>query len=126
MSLVAALWVSLGALFGVPARYLADRALQTTHSTSFPWGTFAVNLFAALVLGIVLGGHAPSPVVAALGTGFCGGLSTWSTLAYETVRLAEADESSHAMLNVVASAFAGIGAASIGLVIGAALWSSVL
>ncbi len=123
MSIAAALWVALGAAFGAPTRYLADRALQTTHGTSFPWGTFAVNLVAALLLGLVLGGPAPSVVATAVGIGFCGGLSTWSTLAYETVRLAESGERSHSMLNVVASTFAGVGAAAIGLVVGAALWS---
>ena len=58
MTLVTALWVALGAAVGAPTRYLADRALQAAHGTAFPWGTFTVNVTAALVLGIVLGGTA--------------------------------------------------------------------
>ncbi|GAA4850151.1 fluoride efflux transporter CrcB [Actinomycetospora corticicola] len=119
MTAVAGLWVALGAAIGAPTRYLVDRALQRTHGTSFPWGTFTVNVAASLVLGVVLGGAAPSAVVSAVGTGFCGGLSTWSTLGYETVRLAEAGERTHSVLNVLMSTFAGLGAASLGLLIGA-------
>ncbi|WP_372460357.1 fluoride efflux transporter FluC [Actinomycetospora soli] len=121
MTVLTGLWVALGAALGAPARYLADRALQRTHGTSFPWGTFTVNVVASLVLGVVLGAAAPSAVVAAVGTGFCGGLSTWSTLGYETVRLAEAGERTHSVLNVLMSTFAGLGAASLGLLGGFAL-----
>ena len=122
MSLSLALLVALGGAIGAPTRYLVDRALQSTHGTAFPWGTFTVNVAAALGLGVVLGGPAPAPAVAALGLGFCAGLSTWSTLAYETVRLAEERRFSSATLNVVMSTFAGLGAMAVGLVLGAALW----
>lgn len=117
------LLVALGAAIGAPVRYLTDRALQSSHGTAFPWGTFTVNVVAALVLGVVLGGPAPSAVVAGVGVGFCGGLSTWSTLGYETVRLAEERERAVAVLNVVMSTFAGLGAAGVGFVLGAALWA---
>ena len=123
MTAVTALLVALGAAVGAPARYLTDRALQTTHGTGFPWGTLTVNVVASLVLGVVLGGAAPHAVVAGVGVGFCGGLSTWSTLGYETVRLAENGERSAAVLNVVVSTFAGLGAAAVGVALGAALWT---
>ena len=116
-----ALWVVLGAAVGAPLRYLTDRAVQSAHGTSFPWGTVTVNLVASLVLGIVTGASAGSAVSAVVGTGFCGGLSTWSTLGYETVRLAEAGERTHAVLDVVIQTFAGLGAAALGLVVGATL-----
>ena len=116
-----ALWVVLGAAVGAPLRYLTDRAVQSAHGTSFPWGTVTVNLVASLVLGIVTGASLGSTVSAVVGTGFCGGLSTWSTLGYETVRLAEAGERTHAVLDVVIQTFAGLGAAALGLVIGAVL-----
>jgi fluoride exporter len=123
VSATAALLVALGAAIGAPTRYLTDRALQSTHGTGFPWGTFTVNVVAAFGLGLVLGGPAPSMVVAAVGIGFCGGLSTWSTLGYETVRLAEERQWSSAVFNILASTFAGLGAAGVGLVLGARLWA---
>ena len=83
--------------------------VQSAHGTSFPWGTVTVNVVASLVLGVVIGSAAGSAVAAVVGTGFCGGLSTWSTLGYETVRLAEAGERTHAVLDVVIQTFAGSG-----------------
>jgi len=118
---VTALLVAVGAALGAPTRYLADRLLQSTHGTAFPWGTFTVNVVASFVLGLVLGGPAPHAVVAAVGVGFCGALSTWSTLAYETVRLVEERARSSAVLNVVMSTLAGLGAAGLGLVLGGTL-----
>ena len=121
MSPVAGLLVALGALVGAPARYLTDRWLQSTHGTGFPWGTFAVNVVGSLVLGVVTGASASSPVSALVGTGFCGALTTWSTLGYETVRLAEERAWTTAVANAVASVLAGLGSAGLGLVIGAGL-----
>jgi CrcB protein len=118
---VTALWVVLGAAVGAPLRYLTDRTVQSAHGTSFPWGTVTVNVVASLVLGIVAGSSAGSALTAAVGTGFCGGLSTWSTLGYETVRLAEAGERTHAVLDIVIQTFAGLGAAALGLAVGATL-----
>ncbi len=117
-----ALLVVLGAAVGAPLRYLADRALQSTHGTGFPWGTFTVNIIGSLFLGLVLGGPAPAAVAALLGTGFCGALTTWSTLGYETVRLGEDRAPTGAVFNVFASVFAGLGAAGLGLTLGATLW----
>ncbi|QGU05445.1 FluC/FEX family fluoride channel [Corynebacterium comes] len=51
-------------------------------------GTFAANLLATAVLGAVIGvvGHG-SLLYLALGTGFAGALSTWSTLSRELGQL---------------------------------------
>ena len=118
MSLATGLLVVLGAAVGAPARYLTDRWLQSTHGTGFPWGTFAVNIVASFVLGIVTGSSSPA-ASALVGTGFCGALSTWSTLGYETVRLAEERAWTAAVFDVVASVLAGLGAAGLGLALGA-------
>ncbi|MCW2498006.1 fluoride efflux transporter CrcB [Jatrophihabitans sp.] len=85
------LWVALGAAVGAPARYLADRAVQARHASLVPWGTFTVNMAAALVLGILtgVGSSASAAALALLGTGFCGSLSTYSTFSFETMRLVD-------------------------------------
>jgi len=121
MTTTAGLLVVLGAAVGAPTRYLADRWLQSTHGTGFPWGTFTVNIVASFVLGLITGLAASaivSPAVAVLvGTGFCGALSTWSTLGYETVRLAEERAWALATFNIVVSLFAGLGAAGLGFAV---------
>jgi CrcB protein len=118
MTTTAGLLVILGAAVGAPTRYLTDRWLQSTHSTGFPWGTFTVNIVASFVLGLITGLSAVatvSPAVAVLiGAGFCGALSTWSTLGYETVRLAEDRAWTQAAFNIVVSVLAGLGAAGLG------------
>ena len=119
--------VIAGAAVGAPLRYLSDRAIQTRHDTVFPWGTFTVNVLGSLILGIVTGavtaGGASPQVQLALGTGFCGALTTYSTFSYETLRLLEDDARLFAAANVVASIVAGLGAAFLGVAISKAIWS---
>jgi CrcB protein len=114
------LWVALGAAVGAPARYLADRWVQSRHDSVFPWGTLAVNVVGSLVLGILAGaGNAIAPAVAAgLGTGLCGALTTYSTFSYETLRLLETRARLYAAANVLLALVAGVTAAALGWGIG--------
>lgn len=113
--------IAIGAAIGAPARYLTDRAIQSRHETTFPWGTLTVNLLASLVLGVVTGasGHLSASTVAFIGTGLCGALSTFSTFSYETMRLVEERSEFYAVANVLLSVVAGLGAAACGWSIGA-------
>lgn len=108
--------VFLGAMVGAPLRYLTDRAVQARHDSVFPWGTFVVNVAGCLVLGALTGAGSalPEPVFTLLGTGFCGGLTTYSTFSYETLRLVQQRAYFYATLNVVVSVVAGLGAALLG------------
>ncbi|GAB2729739.1 fluoride efflux transporter CrcB [Nocardia thraciensis] len=108
------LLVFAGAMVGAPLRYLVDRAVQRRHDGVFPWGTFLVNVTGCLILGGLTGAAVSTPVLALLGTGFCGALTTYSTVSYETVRLAEERSYLYAVLNIVVSVLAGLGAAVTG------------
>jgi CrcB protein len=118
--------VITGAAIGAPLRYLSDRAIQSRHDTVFPWGTFAVNVIGSLILGVttaaVAAGGASPQVQLALGAGFCGALTTYSTFSYETMRLLEDDARLLAAANVVASIVAGVGSAFLGVAIGQSIW----
>jgi len=117
------LLVALGAAVGAPLRYLADRAVQAHHDSVFPWGTFAVNVAGSFLLGALAATtvHTPAPVMAAVGTGLCGALTTYSTFGYETVRLLQERARLLAALNVAASVVAGLGAAAIGAAVAQAM-----
>jgi CrcB protein len=115
------LLVALGAAIGAPLRYLTDRFVQTRHESAFPWGTLTVNLIGSLLLGFLVGLPAAPAVSALLGTGFCGALTTYSTFSFETLSLAREGLPRHAIANVVVSLLAGLGAASVGLLLASAL-----
>jgi len=112
------LLVCLGAAVGAPARYLLDREVQRRVGGAFPWGTLAVNVAGCLVLGVLAGATArrelPRELVAALGTGFCGAFTTWSTLAWETARLDRCGERRLAGLNIGVSVLLGIASVTLG------------
>ncbi|MEU8206524.1 fluoride efflux transporter CrcB [Streptosporangium sp. NPDC049046] len=117
--------VLLGGAVGAPLRYLTDRAVQARHDTLFPWGTFTVNVVGSLILGaltgVALSGAVGPGVQLLLGTGFCGALTTYSTFSYETLRLAETGAVLFAVVNVVASVAAGLGAVFLGLTLAQAI-----
>ena len=114
------LWVALGAAIGAPARYLTDRAVQSRHDSVFPWGTLTVNLVGSFVLGLLsaVGAHLSPAVSAAIGVGFCGALTTYSTLSYEILRLLEDRARFYAAANVGASLLGGFGAVGLGWILG--------
>ncbi len=104
--------VLAGGMIGAPARYLVDRAIQARHDSVFPWGTLVVNVAGCAVIGFLLGAERhlglPPAAFALLGTGLCGGLTTFSTFSYETLRLLEDGAAGEAGLNVVGSLVAGV------------------
>ncbi|WP_097924715.1 MULTISPECIES: CrcB family protein [Streptomyces] len=88
------LLVLAGALVGAPLRYLLGVDAKFRLHSVFPWGTFAANAGAALILGFlaeaVTDGDLGARLNLLLATGFCGALSTWSTFSYELLTLTSA------------------------------------
>lgn len=82
--------LTLAGGLGAACRLLLDGALRT-RSRRWPYGTLAVNVSGSLLLGLltglVLDRGAPEALRTVLGTGFCGGYTTFSTASLETVRL---------------------------------------
>jgi CrcB protein len=112
---VTALWVALGALVGAPLRLLADRAAVARRGPGSVLGTLTVNVAGSAVLGVLLGLRDVSPAVLALvGTGFCGTLTTFSTFGYDVVRLIEERVVLRALAYLAASLVLGLGAAAAG------------
>lgn len=107
------LLIAIGAGIGAPLRYLIDRFVQDRHDWRTPWGTFTVNLIASAALGLLTGAGARLGPGwhAALGTGLCGALSTYSTFGYETVQLVRTKAFGTAFGYTVGSIVAGVLAA---------------
>lgn len=112
------LLVFIGGVIGAPLRYLTDKAIQARHDSVFPWGTFAINISGAFILGALTGAtiaHGlPQDATLLLGTGVCGALTTFSTFGFETVRLLEDGSLAEAGLNALGSLLTGVIAALAG------------
>ncbi|MHB1431955.1 MAG: fluoride efflux transporter CrcB [Streptosporangiaceae bacterium] len=119
------LLVALGGMAGAPLRYLLDRVIQSRHDSVLPWGTFTVNVIGSAILGFLLGAQQhlglSSQVMALAGIGFCGGLTTFSTFGYETLRLLEDGAVGAAGLNMLGSLAIGVAAGSLGFLLAFAL-----
>jgi CrcB protein len=118
-----AVWMGVMLLGGVGAvsRFVVDRAVSKRVARPFPFGTLAVNLSGALLLGF-FAGLALSPHLALLvGTAFVGSYTTFSTWMLETQRLGEERQIVSAFANIAVSVALGVAAAWLGQSIGAAL-----
>lgn len=117
--------VGITAFAGAISRYLVDIAVQHRTNAVLPLGTLVVNLTGSLALGFLVGlglYHGldnTSQTVA--GVGFLGAYTTFSTFAYETVRLVEDGSVLQAFANAAASVGLGLAAAGVGLALAAAL-----
>ena len=113
-------WIAVGVLGGAGAlaRFVLDALIGTRWGGAFPLGTFAVNISGAFVLGLLTGLDVPSETLLLAGTAMIGAYTTFSTWVLETHRLAEEGEIGTAVLNVVLSITAGVGAAAVGRLIG--------
>ena len=122
------LLVMIGAAVGAPSRWLTDRAVQRRNDSVFPWGTFTVNIVGSLLLGFIVRATALGDVhhlwYAALGTGFCGGFTTFSTFSYETFRLIEDGSVNIAGRNLGLSLGVGLLAAFGGWYLAVAVWGA--
>ena len=73
---------------GSALRYLISKYLNAETNT-FPWGTFSVNLFGSLLIGLVLGwvlhkSKLSNDTLLFVIAGFCGGFTTFSAFANES------------------------------------------
>ena len=85
--------VGLGSFIGGGSRFIVSKLASSFFAMSFPVGTFAVNLLGCFIIGFV--SSLPSTLSwlspqgrLLLTTGFCGGLTTFSTFMKENLSLA--------------------------------------
>ncbi|WP_199443396.1 fluoride efflux transporter CrcB [Umezawaea beigongshangensis] len=112
-----ALLVFLGSGLGAVLRHCADRWVTARAGSAFPFGVLLVNVVGCFALGLLLA-LVSGPALTPLGTGVCGGLTTFSTFSADTVRLVEQSRYRHAALNVLANVVLGVAVLSLGHALG--------
>lgn len=116
------LLVGVGGFLGANARFLVARGVGVLFDTRFPLGTFVINVsgsFLLGVLGIILAQKmmpSSEAVRLALGVGFLGAFTTFSTFEFETHALLEDGSWLLASANMAGSLFVGLLALRAGMV----------
>jgi CrcB protein len=109
-----------GGCLGAVCRYGTNLLAVRLWGSGFPWGTLIVNMVGCLLIGLAFGlAERASWVTPAVRlffvTGFLGALTTFSSLAMETVNTAGAGHALMAVTNVVVSVVAGLALVLAGL-----------
>jgi CrcB protein len=104
--------VMIAGALGALTRYALQSVIDP-RTGDLPWGTFVINISGSFVLGAIFTATTERLVVepwlrTAVTVGFLGAYTTFSTLAFETVRLLDGGQWLAAFLNMAGSAVFGI------------------
>ncbi len=114
------LLAGVGGFAGTCLRFLGGKLFHwITPSALFPWSTFLVNALGALLIGIFYGlaerHQLLSPAMSALLiTGFCGGLTTFSSFANDLWVLCDGRHFGLVVLYLILSLLVGVGMVILG------------
>jgi CrcB protein len=116
--------VFVGGCVGGLARYAVTEH-WSTPDTRFPWPTFTVNVVGALILAmlvVIVSDVLRDSIYARplIGTGFCGALTTFSSVVVVVDRLIAHDHLGLGVTYLVVSIVAGLAAGALGLALGRA------
>lgn len=118
--------VGVGGFIGANVRYWLGAWIDGQFGLRFPLGTFIINLTGSLLLGFIATLTVERALIdprwrLALGVGFIGAYTTFSTFTYESVKLLETGSYGLAALNVLGSGLLGLIGAGLGIVLGRAI-----
>ena len=100
--------ISIGAVLGANLRYWMSRSTVRWLGPAFPYSTLAINVIGSFVLGFFLAWTTERTIVdprwrLLIAVGFCGGYTTFSSYAYETVVFFEQGHWSLMAINFMAN-----------------------
>ena len=113
------LLIGFGSFLGGISRFLTTRFIQNNVFSSFPYGTFTVNIIGCFLIGLIYGLADRGNVLSTewkmfLAVGFCGGFTTFSTFAHENIALLNDGNIFYFALYAGLSVFLGIMATYLG------------
>ncbi|HEY6626561.1 MAG TPA: fluoride efflux transporter CrcB [Ignavibacteriaceae bacterium] len=105
--------VAFGSGIGGMLRYYISDLVQKNSASLFPYGTLTVNVVGSFLLGLILFyldslKLISSEITLFLTIGLCGGLTTFSTFSYETVKLIQDSQYLIAGTNILLNVFVTI------------------
>jgi len=107
---------------GAATRFAFDGYLRSRIPIVYPLGTTVINvsgsLFLGLLTGLAMNHGVPREIELALGGGFLGGYTTFSTASMETVRLLQQGHPVLALINGVGMLILSVAAAALGVWVG--------
>ncbi len=100
--------IAAGGALGAVARFILSGVISRLVGGAFPWGTLAVNVLGAFLMGAIVGwgvrvGGLSEALRLFLTTGVMGGFTTFSAFSLESVMLIERGDIGLAVLYAVAS-----------------------
>ena len=111
--------IGLGGMVGTVLRYYIGKLMSAKLSSGFPWATWTVNISGSVLLGIIWSLHGgeliPDWLWLAVGTGFCGAYTTFSTFGYEFIQYLERRQYLRGMVYVISSVAVGLTGAWLGM-----------
>lgn len=116
------LLVGSGGFLGSVSRFLASKYVQNVFPSTFPAGTFLVNVTGCFLIGLIYGMSERTSLLTPgwkffLAAGFCGGFTTFSTFANENLALLRDGEFFNFFLYAGLSVFLGLAATFLGVLI---------
>jgi CrcB protein len=116
----AGVWVAVVLIGGAGSvlRFYVDGIVTSAIGRDFPYGTLAVNLTGAVILGLITGLALAGDAALLAGTAAVGSYTTFSTWMLETQRMTEERQHRKVIANVAVSLVLGVAAAALGRLIG--------
>lgn len=113
------IYVLVGSSIGGAARYLTQEFVQKTYPSFIPLGTLSVNIIGSFIIGIIYALAEKSKISAEvrilIATGFCGGFTTFSSFAFENIKLIQDGELFNTALYLLLSIVIGFIAVYLGI-----------
>lgn len=101
-------FVAIGGSLGSLSRFLIGKKISERGMSSFPLGTFLINISGALLLGILTAINIQGNLYFLMGDGFLGAFTTFSTFMYEGFNLFQENQTANALAYILGSLILGI------------------